>query len=224
MVYLAARQYYQGSDYRLTPILNCVLLFFHDLLHDPAFLEGAAPERIMNRPTRILYSDGSKEGGTDSKPLFKGIGGVLFEPPFPEAYYHSDCIDPRRKCFDHVAIIELYASSVAIRLFADKLRGTALLLLCENSHAIGCLVRRSSMVQEIDASHQLHPQRDPSYRQDRTDFTSGLSRNPIAFNNAFGQIPYALRESMNLYALRIWSLVTELDIVRWVEYVNTKPR
>ena len=177
----------------------------------------------MNRRTGILYIDGALGGGgqwtptgPDNRPLFKGIGGVLFTPNSSRAHYFSDALSPKRSGFDHIAGIELYAIIVALRTWADKLRGPALILFCDSKRAIGCLLRRSSSVVEQHVSEcKLNP---GIFKID-----SRVSNNRLEFSQSDLEHPSdTLREHMNLYTLRIWRLVQELGILLWVEYVHTK--
>lgn len=197
---LAARQYSQSKDFSLSSDLLFAINFFRQLLNDPVFLKGISPEEFFDRTTMLLYTDGSFEGDDIVKPMFKGIGGVLFTPESDTPYVYEEVIRNSRLNFAHIAVIEMHAIYRALQLFRKHVRGSALILFCDNTHAIGCLLKRSASVRE---------------NEERRKISHG-------FVDTYHALSMDIRRCMNFYARRIWRLVTELDIILWIEYVNTK--
>ena len=200
----AARQYTRFSDFSLTHDLRLAIEFFQQLLENTAFINGVAPEKFFNRKTTVLYTDGSYEGDGITKPIFKGIGGVAYHPDRSKPWFYEDQIHPLRPNFEHIAVIEMFAIYRALQLFAKQLSGSALILFCDNTHAIGCLLKRSASIREDESRRKA----SSSYFED--------------YSKTTGHVPLTIRHCMNFWAKEIWSLVTKLDIVLWIEYVNTK--
>ena len=198
----AARQYSDTADFALTPDLRAAISFFLDLLEHPRFIEGVCPEDFFDRKTSVLYTDGSYEGDDILKPIFKGIGGVLFTSPLDTPQFYEEVIDPTSLNFNHIAVIEMHAILRALQLFRQSLQGTAVILFCDNTHAIGCLLKRSASIKET--------------HQDRN------RKKSIHFPSEYDSLPLDIRRCMNYYARRIWALISELECILWIEYVNTK--
>ena len=97
-------------------------------------------------------------------------------------------------------------------LFAHHVKGSALLLFVDNTHAIGCLLKRSASVRESpDRKRRIHVTPGQPWTKDDQD-------PPRSFDN----LPSFIRTRMNQLARLIWQAVTSLDIILWIEYVNTK--
>ena len=202
---LAARQYSKSSDSALTHELVLALEYFlYTLQHDPKFLEGIQPLTLLGREVGWLYTDGSLE----HEKTVKGIGGVCFPAP-PEGAgkqtpsWYGEYIDPSVPGYTHIAPIEMFAILRALALFGHLLRGKAVWLFCDNTHAVGCLLRRSSMIREETRKRSLESR-------------------PHTPEDHFYALPANLRRGMNELARLIWQKVSELDILLWVEYVWTK--
>ena len=202
---LAARQYSKSSDSALTHELVLALEYFlYTLQHDPKFLEGIQPLTLLGRAVGWLYTDGSLE----HEKTVKGIGGVCF-PASPEGAekqtpsWYGEYIDPSVSGYNHIAPIEMFAIFRALALFGHLLKGKAVWLFCDNTHAVGCLLRRSSMIQEETRKRALESR-------------------PHTPEDHFYALPANLRRGMNELARLIWQKVTELDILLWIEYVWTK--
>ena len=202
---LAARQYSKSSDSALTHELVLALEYFlYTLQHDPKFLEGIQPLTLLGRTVGWLYTDGSLE----HEKTVKGIGGVCFPAP-PEGdgkqapSWFGEYIDPNVSGYHHIAPIEMFAIFRALTLFGHLLRGKAIWLFCDNTHAVGCLLRRSSMVPE----------------ETRKRPVESRAHTP---EEHFYALPANLRRGMNELARLIWQKVSELDILLWIEYVWTK--
>ena len=73
------------------------------------------------------------------------------------------------------------------------------------------------MIQEVPIEGEI----GPGHFRPRDCPAERFSNNPMVYNNDFDRVPHALLEAMNLHCLRIWVFTSELDIVSWVEYVNT---
>ena len=209
----AARQYSTSGDTSLTPDLLAAITYFVQLMHDTSFIRGVEPERILNRQTAIIYTDGALEGDGILKPFLKGIGGVLFSKHLDLPLYYGETIPNHLPNFGFIAIIEMFAIYRALQMFRDHIRGKAILLFVDNTHAIGCLLRRSASVREPE-------------RKRRINF-SGQKWQPWKLDNRpspsdFENMPLHIRTAMNIQCRRIWRLVSELDLVLWIEYVNTK--
>ena len=199
LVEFAARQYAKDNIRTLTPELVEAIHFFLDLMEDPRFLEGVMPEKRINREQCVMYTDGR----LDKTPVVKGVGGVLFSPSSPLPFYFGDRIDPDFQCFDHIAPIEMEAIRQSLLVFESFIRHKALILFVDNTHAIGCLLKKSSSVV------QRHP------REDQGDETYSHYRN-------FLRLSDPLKRVMNSLAREIWHIASWLDIVLWIQYVNTK--
>ena len=91
----------------------------------------------------------------------------------------------------------------SLLVFESFIRHKAVILFVDNTHAIGCLLKKSSSVV------QRHP------REDRGDETYSHYRN-------FLRLSDPLKRVMNSLAREIWRIASRLDIVLWIQYVNTK--
>ena len=144
---LAARQYSKDSEAALTQELVIAREYFlHTIQHDPQFLQGFQPLGLVNREVAWLYTDGSLE----HEKTAKGIGGVCF-PAAPDVecpLWYGECMDPNIPGYNHIAPVEMFAILRALILFGHRLQGKALWLFCDNTHSVGCLLRRSSTVHE----------------------------------------------------------------------------
>ena len=202
---LAARQYSKEPDSALTHELVVALEFFlHTVKADPKFLAGIEPFKLLNREVSWLYTDGSLE----HEKTQKGIGGVCFPSLQAEPEWYGEFMNPNVPGYNHIAPIEMFAILRALTLFGVHFRGRALWLFCDNTHAVGCLLRRSAHVRE-----------EPRAGQKRTVAQCQRRLTP---EEHFYKLPKNLRRAMNELARLIWLKITELDIVVWVEYVWTK--
>ena len=217
MAELAARQYSDGGTTHLTFSLNTAFKFFKRMLNAEKFLEGIRPQRMfLNRPVAWMYTDGMRNDPSPRYPFGeKGIGGVVFpglhEPPL----WYGEHLNPRLLGFDHIAAIEMYAVLRALRLFAHALRGKAVFMFVDNTHAVGCLLRRSSMIRE---GYSARPWESAETRRRRELFPASLSDHQLNFED----LEPALRDAMNALARLIWEVITELDCRVWIEYVWTE--
>ena len=200
---LAARQYSKSSDSALTHELVLALEYFlYTLQHDPKFLEGIQPLTLLGRAVGWLYTDGSLE----HEKTVKGIGGVCV-PDWPDVtcpLWYGEYIDPNVSGYHHIAPVEMVAILRALPLFGQQLTGKAVWLFCDNTHAVGCLLRRSSMIQE-----ETRKRRFPG-------------STPHTPEEHFLALSDNLRRGMSELARLIWQKITELDVLLWVEYVWTK--
>ena len=103
----------------------------------------------------------------------------------------------------------MYAIWRALNLFEPLIRDKALWLFCDNTHSVGCLLRRSSMVREETASR---PKRAPF----------GPVNRKLTPEEQFNALPDDIRRTMNILAREIWRKLTEMNTLLWVEYVWTK--
>ena len=92
-----------------------------------------------------------------------------------------------------------------------------MLLFVDNTHAIGCLLKRSAAVRERDTA--LPPDRK---RRIRVPNSHPWDADNQPHPRNFAQLPTNIRRCMNIKARQIWRAVTALDLVLWIEYVNTK--
>ena len=201
----AARQYAAAPESALTEELILALEYFlHILQHDERFLAGIEPFKLLSREICWLYTDGSLEHNK----TVKGIGGICFPSLKATPEWFGEYMNPNTPGYEHIAPIEMFAISRALTLFGHHLRGKALWLFCDNTHSVGCLLRRSSMVR---AERQIGEKRP------RTTCERHLSP-----EEHFQRLPKNLRRAMNELARRIWKQLSDLDILLWVEYVWTK--
>ena len=211
----AARQYSDSGDFSLTPELRQAIEYFLALLNSPRFLQGFSPETLLNRLTCILYTDGALEGEGDS--AIKGVGGVLFLPPnqtpwsFDEnlPWSFGELLPLDVPNFERIAPIEMEAILRAIHLFGEDMRGRAVLFFVDNTHAIGCLLKRSATVREEPREHGVKRQRYDDNDQQYSHY------------QRFLELPKPFRRFMNEQARAIWSAITFYDLLVWFEYVKT---
>ena len=145
---LAARQYAKNAESALTQELVIALEYFlHTVQYDPKFLKVIQPLALLDRAVAWLHTDGSLE----HEKTFQGICGVCF-PASPDVtcppLWYGEYIDPNVSGYHHIAPVEMVAILRALPLFGQQLTGKAVWLFCDNTHAVGCLLRRSSMIQE----------------------------------------------------------------------------
>ena len=133
--------------------------------------------------------------------MFPGIN----DPPL----WYWEHLSPRLHGFDHIAAIEMYAALRALRRFGDALKGEAVLMFIDNTHAVGCFLRRSASIRgrytEVGVKRDVFG---------RTPFKT--------HQEEFEELEPTLRESMNVLARLIWEVLTELDCVVWIEYIWAK--
>lgn len=200
----AARQYASAPESALTEELILALEFFlHTLQHNTQFLEGIKPLDFLNRAVAWLYTDGSLE----HEKTFKGIGGICFASASATPLWYGEVIDPSAPGFDHIAPVEMYAILRALNLFENQLRDKALWLFCDNSHSVGCLLRRSALIRQ----HVIKP----TFKPVTPDFR-------FTPEEHFLRLEGGIRHAMNSLAREVWKKITSLNLILWVEYVNTK--
>ena len=202
--YLACRQYSTEADVTLNDDLRKAFAYFSSLLHSSRFQEGIYPGRYFSgRTVAWLYTDGAREPGPYADSFYHhGIGGVIFPSHSEQPVWYGESLDPRLPGFAYIAAIEMYAILRALKLFAEQVRGKALFLFCDNSHAVGCLLRRGSSLKNSpkDVTFYGHPTPQQEFLCLSDD----------------------LRYTMNQVAQEIWKLFDELDVVVWIEYVWTE--
>ena len=139
----------------------------------------------------------------------KGIGGVVFPGLYDPPLWYGEHLNPRLGGFDFIAAVEMYAVLRALRLLGDAMRGKAVFMFVDNTHAVGCLLRRSSSIRESER------------------VTAGVKRDSqgrVRFKTPqeeFEELAPSLRDSMNTLARLIWKRLAELDCIVWIEYVWT---
>ena len=202
----AARQYSVNNNVSLTPDLIDAIHFFKRLLEDPAFIRGILPELIQNRQRAVIYTDGALEHDK----TFKGIGGVLFRLPLRTPLYFSDVILPPSPNFTHIAPIEMHGVYRAFKEFGHLIRNRAVIFFVDNTHALGCLLKRSSSV------------RERGLKRDSSGTVIHDHQVPYTHFDEFCKLPLELRRIMNEQAKSIWAVIHELDVVVWFEYVKSK--
>ena len=204
----AARQYNADAEHEgceLTEELCFAIQFFLNLLESPKFLEGIRPETLFNREMHVMYTDGALEGDGS----IKGIGGVLFPLPMKTPLHFGEMLSLEFKNFDRIAPIEMHAIYRAFQLFGDVVRGKAVLLFVDNTHAIGCLLKRSATIKERGTKRS-------------SDGTVISAPTPAyTFFDDFCSLDIGLRRTMNEQARAIWDLVDKLDVILWIEYVKS---
>ena len=203
----AARQYSNTRDFTLTEDLVMALQFFIDLLHDPSFLKGIKPELLYNREVSVIYTDGALEGDK----TFKGVGGVLFHLRRRPPLFFSEVMTPALREFESIAPIEMHGVIRALEHFQDFIRNKAVLFFIDNTHVIGCLLKRSATIRERDR------------KRDRDgNFVRGTESSEYSHFVSFSQLSVGLRRVMNQQARKIWKLITSLNVIVWFEYVKSK--
>ena len=215
LVEFAARQYSDHDNTDLTEELYSAIYYFLALLQDPRFLQGVQPERILFRDTCVMYTDGALEGeGDEAK---KGVGGVLFNPPMQTPWYFGETLSNDLPNFDRIAPIEMHAIHRALELFGDTIRNKAVLFFVDNTHAIGCLLKRSQSIQE-----RYVKQGGDRKRRYATAFMSHHSPEwEYTHYSRFMELPRSMRRVMNAQSRAIWRLATQYNLLIWFEYVHT---
>ena len=210
LTYLSRRQYAQDADrffdsasWPLSPELIVCFAFFMDLLKSQAFQAGLQPEALYNRKQAIIYTDGSRSETE------RGIGGICYiQPeegqPVPSSTFYSMIIDDA-EFYPHIACVEMRAVLHALELFGPSVHGRAIIFFIDNTHALGCLLRRSS----------------PLTAETLDERSQWRSRN-VNPNLDFESLSENIKLSMNVLAQKIWAEVTKHDLLVWWEYVNTK--
>ena len=208
---LAARQCFNGRDVRVTFDLSLALKYFLRMLQSETFLAGTKPQSLfLNSTVAWLYTDGMKN---DPSPRYphgeKGIGGAVFPGINDPPLWYWEHLSPRLHGFDHIAAIEMYAVLRTLRLFDEVLKGQAVFIFIDNTHAVGSLLRRSASIQERVAE-------------------GGVKRDVFGnkrfetLQEEFEELEPILREAMNVLARLVWEVLTELDCVVWIEYIWAK--
>ena len=103
----------------------------------------------------------------------------------------------------------LFLRKCHLQEFSDQIRHKAVLLFCDNTHAIGCLLKGSTTVRERGVKRNRHGEPIQS------------ENTPYSHFDEFCKLPIGLRRTMNEQARAIWTLIRELDVIVWIEYVNT---
>ena len=156
----------------------------------------------------VVYTDGALEGDGSTK----GVGAVLYQLPMQTPLYFGEELDLAHRNFDHIAPIEMHAIFRMLQLFGHLLRDRAVLLFVDNTHAIGCLLKRSATVRE--RGHK----RDSSGKVIQLNPTE---HTPYTHFQSFCALEIGLRRTMNEQARAIWELVSNLNILLWLEYGPT---
>ena len=203
----AARQYSESTNFDLTPELAEAVMFFIKLLNDQTFLRGIRPELIQERLMSVIYTDGALEGNK----VFKGVGGVLFQLPHRTPLYFSGIIDPNSCNFDHIAPIEMHAVYRALVEFGPLIRNRAVIFFVDNTHALGCLLKRSATVRERDCGSKRNSQ----------GTVIGNRHAPYTHFDDFCRLSVGIRRTMNEQAKVVWELIHELQVLVWFEYVKS---
>ena len=178
----------------LSPELIESFVYFRQLLDSPDFIKGIMPELFFNREQLVVYTDGSF---TD---LMRGIGGVFFPKHGQPLYYGMKIQDDGY--FPHIAVVEMRAVLEAIEVFSVQLKGSASLFFIDNTHAMGCLLKRSSSLKINIGDEKKHHWVSPV--------------------EEFADLSDDIKASMNDLAREIWKRLTKYNILAWFEYVNTK--
>ena len=84
----------------------------------------------------------------------------------------------------------------------------AVLLFVDNTHAIGCLLKRSATVRERGLKRNSDGEVIDPY-------------SPYTHFRDFCSLEVGLRRTMNEQARVIWDLITKLNVMIWIEYVHT---
>ena len=81
----------------------------------------------------------------------------MWEPPL----WYRVHPNPRLQGLDFIAAVEMYAVLRALWFLDPVLRGRAVFMFIDNTHAVGCLLRRAASVRErvtsIHTSNLLRP-------------------------------------------------------------------
>ena len=203
--YLACRQYSSDADVTLNQDLRKAFEYFTNMLESSRFCEGICPGRFfLGRTVAWLYTDGSREPGPYEHSFeTRGIGGVVFPSHSEQPVWYGESLHPTLPGFDAIAAIEMFAIWRALKLFPNELRGKALFLFCDNTHAVGCLLRRGASLKNTNTK-TVNWYGRPSPQEE------------------FLQLSDDLRYTMNMLAQEIWKMFDELDVVVWIEYIWTE--
>ena len=137
----------------------------------------------------------------------KGIGGVFFPGHHIPPLWYGEHLNPRLAGFDFIAAIEMFAILRALRLFADALRGKAVFMFIDNTHAVGCLLKRSSSVRERETGTKRGLDGQRKFKTPQEEFE---------------EMSPTKQHTMNVLARLIWDKLAELDCIVWIEYVWTE--
>ena len=99
--------------------------------------------------------------------------------------------------------------------FWVQLQGRAIIFFVDNTHSLGCLLKRSSSFENEPAQ--------------RRHGGASVSVKGAAISQSYGILPHvdfeqlseSMKESMNSLARDIWNFITHFDLLVWWEYVNT---
>ena len=208
----AARQYTDDEECdELTHELYVAIEYFLNLLQDPKFLEGFSPENILSRDQCLLYTDGALEGDN----TVKGLGGVLFKPPMKTPWSFGEKLDLTLPNFDSIAPIEMQAIYRALELFGPEMRGRAVLFFVDNTHAIGCLLKRGAAISERSRPNGSEP--SPK----RSCYGTAWHKEEYSHYAKFLELPEDTRRFMNELCRKVWQLITFYDLLVWFQYVHT---
>ena len=114
--------------------------------YDATFFEGMQFCSVGNREAAWIYTDGSLKHSKPSKvfDFFKEVG-VMDSLMVLEVLKY---MNPATQVDNHIAPIETFAILRELAPFGPTLYGSAAWLFCDNTHSVGCLLRRSSMIRQ----------------------------------------------------------------------------
>ena len=103
----------------------------------------------------------------------------------------------------------------ALHLFGDRLHGRAIIFFVDNTHSLGCLLKRSSSL-DNESNQRRHRDTNVAVTGTAINQTYGIMPHVD-----FEQLSESIKESMNSLARDIWNLITHFDLLIWWGYVNT---
>ena len=71
---------------------------------------------------------------------------MFFSLESPLPFYFGDRIDADFQCFNHIALIEMEAIRQSLEIFESFIRNKGAILFVDNTHVIGCLLKKCSTV------------------------------------------------------------------------------
>ena len=171
-----------GHAWPLTEELRISFCLLLDLLRSASFQGGVLPQKYANRPKALVYTDGSPSD------MERGIGGVVSGRHLQTSFFAQDIEDDH--FYPHIAVVEMRAFLRALHLYGEQLRGRAIIFFVDNTHSLGCLLKRSASLEGEPAQHR--------HRDANSAITNAAIRYPYGVKTyvEFEQLDESIKLSM----------------------------
>ena len=115
----------------------------------------------------------------------------------------------------------------ALHFFGEQIGGQAIIFFVDNTHSLGCLLKRSASLEGESHSLGCLLKRGASWEGESA--TSRFAQTNTAICPPYGVRPLldfeklseSIKLSMDSLARDVWSAIAEYDLLVWWEYVNT---